>query len=99
VQDAPAAASFWFVQVGVPLLQSKVPGLHMDPQVAPIMHCAQVPLPSQTMPAPHDIPAFALVCTHTCFPVLQEYVPGAHMLFPQEPPAVQLTHMPLPSQT
>jgi len=59
------------LQVGVPLEQSKVPGLHADPQVALIMHDTQLPPPSQTWPVPHVVPAVALVCTQTCLPVLQ----------------------------
>jgi hypothetical protein len=70
-QLVPAAVIFWFVQVGVPLPQAKVPGSQADPQAAPIMHATQLPLPSQTWPLPQEVPAVALFCTQTCFPVLQ----------------------------
>jgi hypothetical protein len=88
----------WFLQVGVPVLQSKVPGLHADPQAAPIVQATQLPAPSQTWPAPHDVPAAALLCTQACAPELQAYVPGLHVV-PQAPPAVQATQVPAPSQT
>ena len=88
----------WFLHVGVPVLQSKVPGLHADPHAAPIVQATQAPAPSQTMPLPHDVPAVALFWTQTCAPVLQEYVPGLQVV-PQAPPAVQAAQVPAPSQT
>jgi hypothetical protein len=96
--DVPAALIFWFLQVGVPVLQSKVPGLHDEPQAAPCVQATQLPAPSQTCPVPHDVPAVALLCRQTCAPVLQLYVPGLHVV-PQEPPAVQAPQFPAPSQT
>jgi hypothetical protein len=89
---------FWFLQVGVPVLQSNVPGLQADPQAAPIMQATQLPAPSQTMPVPHGAPAVALLCTQTCAPVPQAYVPGLQVV-PQAPPALQATQLPAPSQT
>ena len=97
-QDVPAAVVVWFLQVGVPVLQSKVPGLHADPQAAPIVHATQLPAPSQTWPVPQDVPAVALFCTQTCAPVLQAYVPGLHVV-PQALPAAQAAQFPAPSQT
>jgi len=97
-QDEPADLSVWFLQVGAPPLQSKVPGLHADPQAAPAEHATQLPLPSQTMPPPQDVPAMALLWEQTCAPVLQLKVPGLHVV-PHAPPAVQATQLPLPSQT
>jgi hypothetical protein len=47
-QDEPADLSVWFLQVGVPPLQSKVPGLQGEPQAAPAEQATQLPLPSQT---------------------------------------------------
>jgi hypothetical protein len=88
----------WFLQVGVPVLQSKVPGLHADPQAAPIVQATQLPPPSQTWPEPHEVPGGALFCTQACAPVLQTYVPGLQVV-PQAPPAVQATQLPAPSQT
>jgi hypothetical protein len=70
-QDEPADMSFWPVQVGAPPLQSKVPGLQADPQAALIMQATQLPLPSQTMPPPQDVPAVAFFVEQTCVPVLQ----------------------------
>jgi hypothetical protein len=67
----PAAMSFWFLQVGVPPVQSKVPGLHADPQAAPIVQATQLPFPSQTWPPPQDIPAVAFFVLQICAPVLQ----------------------------
>jgi hypothetical protein len=97
-QDVPAAVIFWFLQVGVPVLQSKVPGLHADPQAPPIVQGTQLPAPSQTWPVPHDVPAAAFFCMQTCAPVPQAYVPGLHVV-PHVPPAVQATQLPAPSQT
>ena len=69
--DEPAAIIFWFLQVGVPPLQSKVPGLHAEPQAAPCVHATQLPLPSQTWPPPQVVPAVAFFWLQTCVPVLQ----------------------------
>lgn len=63
--DEPAAIIFWFLQVGIPPLQSKVPGLHDEPQAAPCVHDTQLPLPSQTWPPPHDVPAVAFFWTQS----------------------------------
>lgn len=60
-QDVPAAVSFWFLQVGAPVLQSKVPGLQAEPQAAPCMQATHMPAPSQTCPVPQDVPAVALL--------------------------------------
>jgi hypothetical protein len=97
-QDVPAAVFVWFLQAGAPVLQSKVPGLHADPQAPPIVQATQVPAPSQTMPVPQDVPAAALFCMQTCAPVLHEFVPGLHVV-PHAPPAVQALQVPAPSQT
>ena len=97
-QDVPADLIVWFLQLGAPPLQSKVPGLQADPQAAPAVQATQVPLPSQTMPPPQDVPALAFVWEQTCAPVLQPKVPGLHVV-PHVPPAVQATQLPLPSQT
>ncbi len=97
-QDEPADMIVWFLQVGVPPLQSKVPGLQADPQAAPAVQATQLPLPSQTWPPPQDVPAVAFFWEQTCAPVLQSKVPGLHVV-PHVPPAVQATQVPLPSQT
>jgi hypothetical protein len=97
-QVEPAAFSFCPVHVGVPALQSNVPGLHSEPQVAPIVQATQAPAPSQTWAPPHDVPAAAFFWSQTWTPVLQSYLPGLHVV-PQVPPAVQATQAPLPSQT
>jgi hypothetical protein len=97
-QDEPADMIAWFLQVGVPPLQSKVPGLQGDPQAAPAVQATQPPLPSQTWPPPQDVPAVAFLWEQTCAPVLQSNVPGLHVV-PHAPPAAQATQLPLPSQT
>lgn len=70
-QDEPAGIIFWPVQVGVPPLQSKVPGLHDDPQAAPAMQVTQAPLPSHTWLAPQPTPGAAFVVLHMTVPLLQ----------------------------
>ncbi len=97
-QDEPADLSVWFLQVGAPPLQSKVPGLQADPQAAPAEQATQPPLPSQTIPPPQDVPAVAFLWEQICTPVVQSNVPGLHVV-PHVPPAVQATQLPLPSQT
>jgi hypothetical protein len=61
-----------------------------------------VPLPSHAWgvaPDPQVVPMGAAAWpVQACFPVLQEYVPGLQVV-PQPPPALQETHIPLPSQT
>ena len=70
-QLEPAVMSFWFLQVGLPPLQSKVPGLHAEPQAAPIVHATQPPFPSQTWLLPQEVPAVAFFVLQICAPVLQ----------------------------
>jgi len=57
-QLVPAGIIFWFLQTGVPVLQSKVPALQADPQAAPIVQETQLPFPSQTCPLPQLTPGF-----------------------------------------
>ena len=58
-QLVPAGIIFWFLQTGVPVLQSKVPALQADPQAAPIVQETQLPFPSQTCPLPQLTPGLA----------------------------------------
>jgi hypothetical protein len=52
-----------------------------------MVHDTQFPLPSQTRPVPQFVPADAADCMQTAVPVLQSYLPGAHVV-PQEPVCV-----------
>jgi len=58
-QVSPGAIFFWLAQTGVPELQSKVPGLHVDPHAAPLAHVTQPPFPSHTWLPPQEVPGNA----------------------------------------
>src|ERR1051325_2727897 len=76
--------------------------LGLPVQVPPGVQETQVPAPLQTMLVPQPVPAALLPPSMQLIaPVVQEVVPFLHMLgvVVHAPPAVQLTHMPLPSQT
>ena len=59
-QDVPAVAFFW-LQSCTPVLQSKVPGLHVVPHDPPAVQATQFPLPSHTWLVPQPVPAEAFI--------------------------------------
>jgi len=92
-------------QVIAPVMQEFVPFLQMlglPAQEPPAVQGTQVPFPSQTMLVPQLVPPILLPpSAQVIAPLMQEFVPFLQMLgLPvQEPPAVQGTQVPFPSQT
>jgi len=66
------------LQTGAPVPHAIVPvwqGL-AGTQLSPLWHATQLPVVSQTMPVPHEVPGALLpLSLHTCVPVEHENVP------------------------
>src|SRR5262245_30696933 len=93
------------MQRGIPLEHSCVPTRHTSPpglQAVPVVHAPQLPAPSQTIPAPHIVPAATLpAATHTAAPLEQSVIPTRHgcpLIVHADPPA-HATQLPVPSHT
>jgi len=93
-------------QVGAPVVHERMPLLHADglpPHAPPAAHVTQLPVPSQTMPAPQAVPGdFIPPSEQVSTPVLHEVTPLRHagwglVLHPR--PAVQSAHWPLALHT
>ena len=106
-QDVPAMT---FVvpstQVIAPVLHEVVPFLHEDGfpvQDVPAVQATQVPEPLQTMLVPQLVPpAFGVLSTQVCTPVVQEVMPFLHAapgFVVHGWPLAQTVHWPLALQT
>lgn len=88
-----------------PVVQDVTPDAHalgLPVHDCPAVQATHVPLPSQTMPAPHDAPAVRLLkSSHTGVPVVQLVIPVLHGfgLVVQFVFAAQATHVPVALHT
>jgi hypothetical protein len=104
-QLVPGALAWPSIHVCVPVAQEVMPAKHapgLPVQACPAVQAEHTPLPSQTMPVPHAVPADRLPKSrHTAAPVTQLMMPVLHGVgfVVQFVLAVHATQAPSASQT